>query len=74
MVNKDPGFSCPRCGNVRIIEYDNTIECPECKLEFDKSALEQFNNENVLSLNELKVIFDSFEELKESNDNKKEAL
>lgn len=45
-------YHCPRCQNTKIIEYTKTIECPKCRLEFDKKDLETFKDDQILSLEE----------------------
>jgi hypothetical protein len=44
---------CPRCKNTEIIEYDETFDCPKCKLEFYKRSLSEFDDEDILSIEEL---------------------
>ena len=49
---------CPRCGSTKIVEYDTTFECRECNLEFKKENLENIDDENLLSVQEMKGIID----------------
>lgn len=49
---------CPRCGSTKIVEYDTTFECRECNLEFKKENLEKVDDENLLSVQEMKGILD----------------
>lgn len=49
-------YRCPRCQNIAIIEYELSIECPYCKLEFDKRDFEKFDDENILAIEEKKDI------------------
>jgi rubredoxin len=49
-------YRCPRCQNIAIIEYELTIECPNCKLEFDKKDFDKFDNENILAIKEKKDV------------------
>lgn len=49
---------CPRCGSTKIVEYDTTVECRECNLEFKKENLENVEDENLLSIQEMKGILD----------------
>ncbi len=44
---------CPRCGNCNVINYVDTFECPRCNLEFLSSSLQNFEPENVLSIQEI---------------------
>ena len=53
-------FHCPRCGNINIVEYDKSVECPLCSQEFSKEDLEHLNDEDVLSLEEKKAFLDIF--------------
>ncbi len=62
----------PRCGSVRIIEYDKSFDCVDCRLEFSKSSLEQFDEENILSFDESKKIHESLEDVKKPSKRKKE--
>ena len=45
---------CPRCHNISIIEHPDTIECPNCNLEFDKKDLDEFEDENIIAIEEKK--------------------
>jgi len=55
MANKQ---LCPRCRSTKIVEYDTTFECRECKLEFKKENLVDLDDEDVLSVQEMKGILD----------------
>ncbi len=63
-------FKCPRCGNARVIDYDDSFECPECKLEFEKEDFEGVENEedlkNILSVQEKHEFLDAFRKEGES--------
>lgn len=48
----DKEFHCPRCKNVKVIEYINSIECPNCKLEFHKKDFSRFSDDQILSIQE----------------------
>ena len=58
-------YLCPRCNSRNILEYDDLIECLDCRLTFTKEILEEIDDEYVLSQEELKSFLDVFEELKE---------
>ena len=45
-------YQCPRCNNKKIISYENTIECPNCALEFDKADLDLLEENQILSIKE----------------------
>jgi len=45
-------YQCPRCKNKNIINYESVIECPECRLEFDKEDLEILEGDQILSIQE----------------------
>ncbi|MFX0072078.1 MAG: hypothetical protein ACFFAO_13400 [Candidatus Hermodarchaeota archaeon] len=53
-------YHCPRCGTKNIIDYEDTIECPRCRLEFEKSDFENFEDEDILSIEEKLDISDVF--------------
>ena len=55
MANKQ---KCPRCGSTNIVEYDTTFECRECNLEFKKENLVGLDDEDLLSMQEMKGILD----------------
>ena len=47
------GYFCPRCGNLDIIDYDDTFDCPKCMLEFNKEDFDIVEDKsNVLSIQE----------------------
>ena len=54
---------CPSCKSTDVIEYDEYIECTSCNLEFFKDGLDEIEDENKLSVQELKGIFGAFKEL-----------
>lgn len=45
-------YECPRCKNKKIINYEKTIECPNCRLEFDKEDLDVLEVDQILSIKE----------------------
>ena len=53
---------CPRCGRDKILDRNEMIQCIACGLEFDKSDLERFKNEDILAISEkqgiIKVLLD----------------
>ena len=55
MANK---LLCPRCGSAKIVDYDTTFECRKCNLEFKKDNLVDLEDEDRLSVQELKGILD----------------
>ncbi|MHA1669039.1 MAG: hypothetical protein ACTSV5_00520 [Promethearchaeota archaeon] len=56
MANKQK--LCPRCGCAEIIEYDTTFKCKECNLEFKKEMIGDLDDEDLLSVQEMKGILD----------------
>ena len=46
-------YHCPRCQSSRVYESVSTIFCPKCKLTFDLKMLALFEDDNVLSNEEL---------------------
>lgn len=55
-------YYCPRCKSLDIIEYETFIECPKCKLEFDKDLFGVVDDENMLARQEVRGFIDSFGE------------
>jgi len=55
-------YYCPRCKSLNIIEYETFIECPKCKLEFDKELFGVVDDENMLARQEVRGFIDSFDE------------
>lgn len=55
-------YYCPRCKSRDIIEYKNSIECPKCKLEFDKELFGVVDDENMLARQEVRGFLNSFED------------
>ncbi|MHA1670903.1 MAG: hypothetical protein ACTSV5_10035 [Promethearchaeota archaeon] len=63
LILKDKKYLCPRCGRrEEIIDHNEWIECISCDLEFDKSDLESFDGDDILSRSEkqgiIKVLLD----------------
>ena len=52
-LNMSSIYYCPICKSKDIIEYDEYIECPRCKLDFFKDSLGEIDDENRLSVQEL---------------------
>ena len=44
---------CPRCGNCNVINYIDSFECPICNLEFLNDSLQNFEPDNILSIQEI---------------------
>ena len=61
-------YHCPRCKNEKIIEFDDFIHCPHCKLDFDKHILSITDDENIMASQELKEFLEAF------NDEEKKKL
>ena len=54
---------CPRCNGTRIIDNGDTIDCVDCKLEFEKEDIKTIEDKaNILSLQEKKRILDALKE------------
>ena len=54
---------CPRCNGSRIIDNGDTIDCVDCKLEFEKEDIMTIKDKkNILSLQEKKRFLDAFKE------------
>jgi len=58
-------YYCPRCKSREIIEYETFIECPKCKLEFEKEFFGVVDDENMLARQEVRGFIDSFDENEE---------
>lgn len=59
-------YYCPRCQSENVIIYDDLIECKDCGGLFSREILESgINDESVLAEQELKGIYDSFDEFKD---------
>ncbi|MCK4687945.1 MAG: hypothetical protein KAT66_07430 [Candidatus Lokiarchaeota archaeon] len=68
-INKE--FRCPRCGSSSLINYGKTFECTNCHLEFYKELDEDIEDENRISLQEMKGFIDSFLPSDKKNKNKR---
>ena len=70
--NMPSDLRCPACKSDNIIEYEDYIECRDCKLDFFKEFLgKEIAEENLLSLKELEGITGAFEELEDEEARKK---
>jgi len=49
----------------KVIEYPNSIVCPDCLLEFDKEYIGVIPDDEILAHGEMHAVIDSFEELKD---------
>ncbi|MFX0083824.1 MAG: hypothetical protein ACFE94_18900 [Candidatus Hodarchaeota archaeon] len=58
-------YYCPRCKNPKVFEYPDSIECPDCLLEFDKKHIGVIPDDEILAFSEMDSFFDSFEEIKD---------
>ena len=68
MVKK---FYCPRCKTKKVIEYVNSIECPDCLLEFDKKQIGVIPDKDILAVTEMNSFIGTFDELKDPEKAKK---
>ncbi|MGQ4876846.1 MAG: hypothetical protein ACP6IY_22500 [Promethearchaeia archaeon] len=60
-------FHCPRCKSTNIIDLNDEIACPNCHLTFRKKDLEQFDDDDILSIEELDEIARELKKSKKSN-------
>lgn len=60
--NKKKSYHCPACKNEEVIEFNDHIHCPHCKLDFNKRFLNVIDDENVLSRQELGGVIDAFDD------------
>jgi len=56
---------CPRCQMKKVIEYPDSIVCPDCLLEFNKEHIGVIPDDEILAHGEMHAFIDSFEELKD---------
>jgi hypothetical protein len=52
MKNKKSEYKCPRCLGDCLINYEETVECVKCQLEFDKKDLENLESDQILAVSE----------------------
>ena len=45
-------YHCPRCKTEEIIEYDDSFDCPICRLEFEKRDCDLYEDDQILSVEE----------------------
>ena len=64
-------YYCPRCKTKKVMEYPDSIECPDCLLEFDKKQIGVIPDNEILAFTEMGGFFDSFKELKDPEKAKK---
>ncbi len=63
-ISKVPSqYHCPACKSKEVVEYEEYIECSSCNLEFFKEGLDEIDDENKLSVQELDGIVKAFDEL-----------
>ena len=51
---------CPRCKGKRLVIYDDSFDCIDCNLEFEKADLLLYEEENILSIEEKLATLDGF--------------
>lgn len=64
-------YYCPRCETKKVIEYTDSIVCPDCLLEFDKEQIGVIPDDEILAHGGIHAVIDSFEELKDPERAKK---
>ncbi len=60
-IKQPVSLHCPRCGNKQLIVYKDTFDCPPCKSEFEIKDLEQFDDDQIMSIEEKKRISEELE-------------
>ena len=65
MVKKTTFTHCPRCGSENIVNFTRMLFCKNCKQKFDKDALKEFEEEQMLSEDEKSDIFQAFKDFAE---------
>jgi len=43
---------CPRCKSNKIIDMGDTIDCPDCRLEFEKIDIKTLESNQILAISE----------------------
>ena len=43
---------CPRCKGTRMIDMGDTIDCPDCRLEFEKVDIKTLESDQILAISE----------------------
>ena len=43
---------CPRCKGTRMIDMGDTIDCPDCRLEFEKDDINTLESDQILAISE----------------------
>ena len=46
-------YSCPRCGNEKVIVLVDSFECPTCMSEFMKEHFDTIDKDLILSVEEM---------------------
>jgi uncharacterized Zn ribbon protein len=50
--------SCPRCGSTKIVENESSFKCLNCKSEFRINFEGEIEDEDMLTIQEMKGILD----------------
>jgi len=60
-ISNSKTYHCPRCGTESIMEYDDSFDCPVCRLEFSKASCDRHEDDDsaILSYEELDGVFKS---------------
>ena len=57
-INNSKQYHCPRCGTEVITEFDDSFDCPRCRLEFEKADCDRLEDDSaILSINEKYDLF-----------------
>ena len=43
---------CPRCKGTRTIDMGDSIDCPDCRLEFEKADIKALESNQILAISE----------------------
>ena len=43
---------CPRCKSNKIIDMGDTIDCQDCRLEFEKADIRNLESDQILAISE----------------------
>ena len=51
-TEQDEDLYCPRCQGDDLIDFGESFQCVSCDLEFDKEDLDEFDDDDILSIDE----------------------
>ena len=51
-IKMEKKLICPRCKSTKIIDMGETIDCPDCRLEFEKIDIKTLKSNQILAVSE----------------------